>query len=510
LGLVAKLSPEHTQHGSAFFSHHRRRALLGSACALGFAIAIALGTSPAAAKAKVKPGFGHGDKQHASKEPFGDIPKGPLQIFISINQQKLHLYSDGALVADTLVATGVPGHLTPLGVFDVIGKDRFHRSNIYSNAPMPFMQRITWSGVAMHEGVGVGHQASHGCIRMPHDFAARLWVLTKLGVRVIIARNELRPAVFADSHLFVHKDVPSTPTAGATDSIKTAQSIDSSKTTDAGAAAPPVQPGETTSGVTLAADPAEPATQSAPVSASAAASAAVALDPPLAEPPQSEAPATAGANPPGSLPTLQQAEPAAAAAAIGTYELRGGETGATVPVAAPDDVMPLPLVKPAALLEATAAAHAPIAIFVSRKTKRIYVRQHFTPLFDAPITIDQPERPLGTHVFTAMEYLNDGSTFRWNVVSLSGELPRAVRIADNDKRFEKHAKAKRRDEALDRPAADPPAQQSPEAALARIEIPQDVIDQISELMVPGSSLIVSDQGLGEETGEGTDFVVITP
>ncbi len=68
------------------------------------------------------------------------------------------------------------------------------------------MQRITWSGVALHEGVNLGHPASHGCIRMPRDFAARLWVLTKLGVRVIIARPELRPSDFADKRLFVHMD----------------------------------------------------------------------------------------------------------------------------------------------------------------------------------------------------------------------------------------------------------------------------------------------------------------
>src|SRR5262249_10422108 len=109
--------------------------------------------------------------ERVDKEPFGQIQKGPLQIFISINQQKLHLYSDGAHVADTSIATGVPSLPTPLGVFSVIEKQVFHRSNIYNDAPMPYMQRITWSGVAMHEGESIGHRASHGCIRMPHDFA---------------------------------------------------------------------------------------------------------------------------------------------------------------------------------------------------------------------------------------------------------------------------------------------------------------------------------------------------
>ncbi len=153
--------------------------------------------------------------EHASKEPFGNIPKGPLQIFVSIDQQKLHLYSDGTHVADTSVATGVPSLPTPLGVFSVIQKQVFHRSNIYSNAPMPFMQRITWSGVALHEGENIGHRASHGCIRMPHDFAVRLYSLTRLGARVIVANGELKPAEFADPHLFVHKDKPPDQVAAA-------------------------------------------------------------------------------------------------------------------------------------------------------------------------------------------------------------------------------------------------------------------------------------------------------
>src|SRR5262249_3006929 len=134
--------------------------------------------------------------------------KGPLQIFISINQQKLHLYSDGVHVADTSIATGVPSLPTPLGVFSIIQKQVFHRSNIYSGAPMPYMQRITWSGVAMHEGESIGHRASHGCIRMPHDFAVRLHRLTKLNRGVIIANSELKATESADPHLFVHKEIP--------------------------------------------------------------------------------------------------------------------------------------------------------------------------------------------------------------------------------------------------------------------------------------------------------------
>ena len=134
------------------------------------------------------------------------------------------------------------------------------------------------------------------------------------------------------------------------------------------------------------------------------------------------------------------------------------------------------------------------------------MRQNFSPLFYAPVTIDHPEQAFGTHVFTAMAYLDDGSTLRWNVVSLPGEPPKAKRDADNDRRATRHG---RREEPVARPLGDLPPPQTPAEALARIDIPQDAIDRISALMVPGSSLVVSDQGLGEETGEGTDFIVVT-
>jgi hypothetical protein len=122
------------------------------------------------------------EKSEPKKETgFGEMPKGPLQLVVSINTQKVTLFSNGVRVAQGPVSTGVPGHPTPMGVFSVIEKDRYHHSNIYSGAPMPYMQRITWSGVALHEGVLPGHPASHGCIRMSHDFAKKLWPITKLG-----------------------------------------------------------------------------------------------------------------------------------------------------------------------------------------------------------------------------------------------------------------------------------------------------------------------------------------
>ena len=170
----------------------------------------------------------------------------------------------------------------------------------------------------------------------------------------------------------------------------------------------------------------------------------------------------------------------------------------------------MPPAEPADLVKAAPASRAPIAIFISRKEKKIYVRQDFAPLFQAPVTIADPERPLGTHVFTALGFIGDDhTTLRWDVVSLPGEPPpQPKRKAERETRYERYARDRRNSEEREKPADLPPPQ-TPDEALARIDIPQAAIDYISQLIVPGSSLIVSDHGLGEETGEGTNFIVVT-
>src|SRR5262245_11128692 len=130
---------------------------------------------------------------------------GPLFAVLSLSDQRISVYNNSGLVTRSRVATGMPGHRPPLGIFTIIGRRRYHRSNIYSGAPMPFMQRITWSGIAMHLGVVPGYPASHGCIRLPSGSAERLWGLTKIGERVVISPNEVAPASFAHPLLPVPK-----------------------------------------------------------------------------------------------------------------------------------------------------------------------------------------------------------------------------------------------------------------------------------------------------------------
>jgi L,D-transpeptidase catalytic domain len=307
------------------------------------------------------------------------------------------------------------------------------------------MQRITWSGVAMHEGEDIGHPASHGCIRMPHDFAARLYRLTKIGVRVIIARPELKPSDIADAHLFVHKEPPPETVAIAAPSPTSVPDPSVSKT----------------------------AVSDAPSTATAAAQQ---TSPPSSADPKLETPASSS--------TLT------------------GDSNTVAPVPAPPPVMKL-----VDTVKGAVAKGSPITVFISRKQGRLYVRQDFQPLFDVPITIAQPDAPFGTDVFTALGYAGDDhTTFRWNVVSLPGEQPRRVHVEESHSRHGKHAGGRHVEED-DEAVAPPP--QTPSQILARIDIPADAMDAISELFVPGSSLVVSDQGLGGETGEGTDFIVVT-
>ena len=147
-------------------------------------------------------------KTAAAEKETGAKPQGPLIIAISIDQQKVRIYDANGFFAETPVSTGMKGHPTPMGVFSVIQKHKLHHSNIYSGAPMPYMQRITWSGVAMHAGVLPGYPASHGCIRMPMAFAMKMWNWTKMGARVIVTPGEMTPANFSHPLLVAQKVVP--------------------------------------------------------------------------------------------------------------------------------------------------------------------------------------------------------------------------------------------------------------------------------------------------------------
>lgn len=120
-------------------------------------------------------------------------PAGPVTIIVSLATQRAYAYRNGVPIGVSTVSSGTKGHATPTGVFTILQKDIDHVSNLYSDAPMPFMQRLTWGGVALHAGNLPGYPASHGCIRLPPAFAKRLYAITKLGMTVVITNDAAVP-----------------------------------------------------------------------------------------------------------------------------------------------------------------------------------------------------------------------------------------------------------------------------------------------------------------------------
>lgn len=122
-------------------------------------------------------------------------PAGPMLMIVNRQTQRAVLYRNGVAIAVTTVSTGRKGHRTPTGVFAVLQKNRVHFSSLYDDAPMPFIQRLTWDGVALHAGQLPGYPASHGCIRLPSRFAALLFEATRLGMIVVVTDQILLPAI---------------------------------------------------------------------------------------------------------------------------------------------------------------------------------------------------------------------------------------------------------------------------------------------------------------------------
>jgi hypothetical protein len=138
-----------------------------------------------------------------------------------------------------------------------------------------------------------------------------------------------------------------------------------------------------------------------------------------------------------------------------------------------------------------------VAVFVSRKEKKIFVRQGFVPLFDVPVVIEEPDQPLGTHVFTAMEVTDKG--MRWNLMTIPTDPSAPVEQRESRKKPKEPS----------RPAVQLKSPSTAAEALDRIQMPKDAVDRISELLIPGSSLLISDEGLGRETGRYTEFIVLS-
>ncbi len=121
-------------------------------------------------------------------------PEGPVVLVVSLDEQRAYVYRNGIAIGVSTISSGKAGKDTPTGVFTILQKNKDHRSNLYNNAPMPYMQRLTWDGIALHGGHLPGYPASHGCVRLPQAFAEKLFGITRYGDSVVVANAKASPA----------------------------------------------------------------------------------------------------------------------------------------------------------------------------------------------------------------------------------------------------------------------------------------------------------------------------
>src|SRR6516165_8794072 len=151
----------------------------------------------------------------------------PIMAIVSLRNQRITVYDVRGWILRAPISSGQKGRETPAGIFTVIQKEAEHYSNLYDDASMPHMQRITWSGIALHGGPLPGHPASHGCVRMHYDFARRLFGITKLGMRVIVAPTDVAPAEIIHPALF-----PVQPRAGTVAAARAAEADEAARKAD--------------------------------------------------------------------------------------------------------------------------------------------------------------------------------------------------------------------------------------------------------------------------------------
>ncbi len=475
---------------------------------------------------------------HMSSGSGGDVPatSGPLIAVVSLRNQKLNVFDKNGLVASAPVSSGQRGFETPEGVFSILQKEEEHFSNLYDDAAMPFMQRLTWSGVALHAGALPGRPASHGCIRLPHSFAERLFKMTRLHTRVVVTPHETAPVPIAHAALFQPFAVETVAVA---------------RPPDGGAPAPsgltPADPSSAMPmmlGVSLARpDAPDESAQSKPalvkrsevlalktgtaVQAAAASNAAHearlkarillgeqvktdrmvrAIDVQVRRAEGRAAMlekqlAAAGSEAAAEKARLERAQILAEAASLtkNAEELKAASASkaeATKDVAERARVAQLE--SAAAALKAREAARLaePISVFISRKTGRLYIRRHMQTVAEMPVTIIHPERPIGTHVFTVMDADEGGDELRWTVVS----------VQQSDATMPSRAGTG----SQAAPRVTPDAQlKTGLAALDRLVLSTEAIEKVAPFLQPGSTLLISDLGLSIETGRGTDFIVQT-
>ena len=391
----------------------------------------------------------------------------PIMAIVSIKSQQVTFYDADGWILRAPVSTGITGRETPAGVFAVIEKNKDHYSTLYDDAWMPNMQRITWNGIALHGGPLPGYAASHGCVRMPYDFAAKLFNKTWIGMRVVISPDDAAPVEFSHPALFV-PNAQAVAAAGARAETLAREAAEAAKLADEARK-----------------DAATAAREAASLTASlrklerlkTRADAEFAfVDKSLAAAKTDQARARAE--------DLQQKAARKAAEAGTQFDATKTEAASKVNAsgAAKDAAKAAEMKKADAAKAANEAKLAlePVSVYISRATQKLYVRRNthkrwpdggevFDATIEVPVTIRNPNKPIGTHVFTAVA--RNGAGLRWTAVTI-----------DNG------------DDAKN--------------ALDRITIPQDVLNRIAPTTLPRSSIIVSDEPLSSETNYRTEFVAV--
>ena len=412
-------------------------------------------------------------EQLVESRPVGE----PIMAIVSLRDQQITVYDAKGRIMRAPVSSGQKGRETPAGIFTVLQKEAEHYSNMYDDAFMPHMQRLTWTGIALHGGPLPGYPASHGCIRMPYDFAERLFDATRVGMRVIVWPNDAVPAEIDHPVLFQPKTGPAIAAAKAA----VAQADEAASNADKARLAA-VTASHESALASVSVRKVEILKLRAQTQLAATERAVASAESPEAKERTEDAKAKVTAQ-------IVELEAQLAAAKAELQPKLDAVVAAREAAIAAEN---------ARVVAAEAARKAardlePVSVFISRKTQRLYVRQAFQPILEIPVTIQDADRPIGTHIFTAMERTDSGNNLRWSVVSFvgsSGDEPNARKGRDGD--------------------VGPMATglSGAKAALERIAIPHDTFDRIAEMVSPRSSLIISDEALSSETGKGTEFVVV--
>jgi hypothetical protein len=405
----------------------------------------------------------------------------PIMAIVSLHNQRITVYDANGWILRAPVSSGQKERETPAGIFSVIQKDADHHSNLYDDASMPHMERLTWSGIALHGGPLPGYAASHGCVRMPFDFAERLFDMTELGLRVIVAPTDVAPVEIIHPALLFSK-----PGGGALAAARTAEADEAGRKADQARLAA----GKAFREATQAMVPVRAAENLKLRADAQLANAETALASAI----PAEAKEQAERDKIEAVKKITDLEAQLAAAKAGLQPKLDALTTAREAAVVAETA------QVAAAEAAREVAHEsePVSVLISRKTQRLYVRQAFAPILESPVTILDADRPIGTHIFTAVERTNGETNMRWNVVSLNDGRPPGGVIESLDRAGGVHGRD------VEPISTDPGSAKS---ALDRVVIPQDVLDRIAGI-APRSSLIITDEPLSSETGKGTDFVVI--